>query len=109
MNLEELLSNTKSKAIYLFETSGELIDHYPKREDEINKDEKRITAFGATVFNMVNHFFQNFFESKTTNVVMKSNKENIVLVKHDGLILCFFSDKNINLGLIGVSLKINNK
>lgn len=109
MNLEELLSNTKTKAVYLFEKSGKLIDHYPESEDELNKNEKKITAFSATVFNMVNHFFQDFFESETTNVVMKSNKENIVLVKHEDFILCFFSDKNINLGLLGVSLKINNK
>ncbi|WP_299104867.1 roadblock/LC7 domain-containing protein [uncultured Tenacibaculum sp.] len=102
MNLKELLSNTNSHSIYLFERDGNIIDSYPK---ESNKTAENITAFSATVFNMAQHFFTDFFESELSNLTIKSNKKNIALIKLDDFIICFFSDKNMNLGVLELSLR----
>lgn len=104
MNLEELLSNTKSKVIYLINEAGEILDYHSKNDDSVATSKEKVVAFSATILNMTSHFFKEFFESNLSRVTMKSDKENIVLVKQEGFILCFFSDRNINLGVLGVSL-----
>ncbi|WP_299627783.1 hypothetical protein [uncultured Tenacibaculum sp.] len=111
MNLEELLLNTKSNKVFLIDKNCKVIDSYSKDDTTDKILEDRIIAFSGTISNMINHFFEDFLKSGLKSVVMKSNKENIVLVKLEELILCFFSDKNINLALLGVSVQreINKK
>lgn len=111
MNLEELLQNTKSKKAFLINTNGEVFESFSfqKTIDEIK--ERRIIAFSSTVTKMVDHFFREFLTSDLTSIVLKSNNENMVLVKLEDIILCLISDKNINLGVLGMTLQkeINKK
>lgn len=105
MNLEELLSNTKSKVVYLIDNNGEILDQCYQNEDLLKDTKEKVVAFSSTIYDMCNHFFKNFLDSEFTNICMKSSKENIILVKHDNKILCFFSEKTINQGVLELSLK----
>ena len=104
MELEKLLKETKSKAIFLLKDNGETIDFYPK-ENELGDLQDKITVFKATIFNMSNHFFSNYFNTELKEVILKSNNENILIIKHKEYILCFLSDKSINVGLLELILK----
>ncbi|CAL2101720.1 conserved protein of unknown function [Tenacibaculum sp. 190130A14a] len=102
MNLEELLSNTNSNSIYLFDKQGNTIEFYHK---EGHQTKENIIPFGATVFNMTQHYFNDFLKSELSNLIIRSNKEQLVLVKYHNDILCFSSNKNINIGVLDISLR----
>ncbi|QXP73071.1 hypothetical protein RRF68_08915 [Tenacibaculum sp. HL-MS23] len=104
MELEKLLEETKSKAIFLLKDNGETIDFYPK-ENNLGDLQDKITVFKATIFNMSNHFFSNYFKTNLKEIILKSDNENILIIKHNEYILCFLSDKNINIGLLELILK----
>lgn len=104
MELEKLLEETKSKAIFLLKDNGETIDFYPK-ENNLGDLQDKITVFKATIFNMSNHFFSNYFKTSLKEIILKSDNENILIIKHNEYILCFLSDKNINIGLLELILK----
>ena len=104
MNLQELLIETKSKAIFLIDKNGKTIDSYPKKNDLGNLQEK-ITVFKATLFSMANHFFNTFLNADLNEIILKSNNENMFLIKYNEYILCFLSDKNINTSLLELLMK----
>ncbi len=104
MELEKLLKETKSKAIFLLKEDGETIDFYPK-ENDLGDLQDKITVFKTTIFNMSNHFFSNYFNTNLKEIILKSDNENILIIKHNEYILCFLSDKNINIGLLELILK----
>ncbi|CAM1358272.1 conserved protein of unknown function [Tenacibaculum soleae] len=104
MELRKLLEETKSKAIFLLKNDGETIDFYPKK-NVLGDLQDKIAVFKATIFNMSNHFFSNYFNTDLKEIILKSNNENILIIKHDEYILCFLSDKSINVGLLEHLLK----
>ena len=111
MNLEELLLNTKSKVVYLIDKEANIIDLYIQSEDLNEQENNKIVVFRSTISNMIDHFFSDFLKSKLNTIIIKSDKYNVALVKLEGMILCFLSEQNINLGLLGLSIRkeINNK
>lgn len=104
MNLKELLTKTGAKNIFLIDEKGQIIDFFPK-EEELNELQQKMIAFKATIFNMSNHFFNDFLNSNLTEIILKSNQENMLLIKHNEYMLCFLSEKNINIGLLELILK----
>lgn len=107
MNLKELLTKTGAKNIFLIDEKGQIIDFFPKEEEEeeLNELQQKMIAFKATIFNMSNHFFNDFLNSNLTEIILKSNQENMLLIKHNEYMLCFLSEKNINIGLLELILK----
>ena len=103
MDLEVLLSNTRSKFICLLDSKGEILDSYSQEIIQLEKE--KTLAFSTIVFNMTNHFFTDFLKSELTHINIKSDKENIILVRHNNHVICLLSDENINMTLLNVSLK----
>ncbi|CAL2074871.1 hypothetical protein [Tenacibaculum dicentrarchi] len=107
MDLKELLKRTKSKAVFLSkEEKGEaqLIDFYPK-ENNLGDLQDKMIVFQTLIFNMSNHFFNTFFNTALKQIRLKSDNENILIIKHNGYVLFFLSDKKINTGLLEITLK----
>ncbi|MBE7651739.1 hypothetical protein J2Q11_00940 [Tenacibaculum finnmarkense genomovar finnmarkense] len=104
MDLEELLIETKSKAIFLLKDDGEVIDFFPKKNDLGDLQEK-IIVFQTTLFNMGNHFFSTFFNTELKKIRLKSDGQNILMIKHHQYMLCFLSKKKINIALLDIILK----
>ncbi|CAM1350228.1 hypothetical protein [Tenacibaculum insulae] len=104
MELEKLLKETKSKAIFLLKENGDAIDFYPK-DNNLGELQDKITVFKATIFNMSNHFFNTYFNTGLKEIVLKSKDENILIIKHKEYILSFLSDKSINTSLLELVLK----
>ncbi|WBX73752.1 hypothetical protein PG913_00340 [Tenacibaculum pacificus] len=104
MDLQELLIETKSNAIYLLKDDGKVVDFYPKENDLGDLQDKMI-VFQTTIFNMSNHFFSTFFNTKLKQIRLKSDSENILMIKHQEYILCFLSKKKVNIALLDLILK----
>ena len=104
LDLEKLLKETKSKAIFLLTEDGEAVDFYPKGE-KLSELQKKITVFETTLYNMSNHFFSTYLNANLKEIVLKSDGENILLIKCNEYILCFLSEKSINTSLLELVLK----
>ncbi|CAL2078990.1 hypothetical protein [Tenacibaculum sp. 190524A02b] len=104
LELQELLNETNSKAVYLINKKGEIIDSFVK--SGILKDiENETIVFGSTIFNMSDHFFENYINSELKEIILKSTDMFFLLIKHMGSVLCFVSDKNINVRLLELVLQ----
>ncbi|WBX73317.1 hypothetical protein PG913_10735 [Tenacibaculum pacificus] len=104
MNLKRLISQTNSKAIYLINEKGNIIDFYSE-ENQSNKLKDKTAAFNTAIFNMSNHFLNSFYNTELNEIILKSNNQNILLVKYNKSILALLSDDNLNLSLIELILK----
>ncbi|MEX6626696.1 hypothetical protein [Tenacibaculum salmonis] len=104
MDLKELLIETKSNAVYLLKEDGKVVDFYPKENDLGDLQDKMI-VFQTTIFNMSNHFFSTFFNTELKEIRLKSDNENILMIKHNEYILCFLSNKKVNVALLDLILK----
>lgn len=103
MDLEALLTNTRSKFICFLDSEGKILDSCSQENIQLEKE--KTLAFSTILFNMTNHFFTDFLKSELFHINIKSDKENIILVKHNNHVLCLLSDENINMGLLSISLK----
>jgi len=104
LDLQQLLIKTKSKAIFLINEEGVTVDFYPK-DNDLGDLQEKISVFKATIFSMSNHFFKNFLNTDLTEIILKSDDTNMLLIKHNEFILCFLTDTNI--GLLELILKKN--
>lgn len=104
MDLQKLLEDTNSKAIYLIDNEGQIVDFFPKENDLIEIKDK-IAAFDAVIFNMSQNFFNLFFKTELNKIILKSNNEALLLFKHQEYVLCFLTDKITNVGLFSTMLK----
>ena len=57
---------------------------------------------------MANHFFDDFLNADLNEIILKSNNENMFLIKYNEYVLCFLSEKNINSSLLELLLKKKN-
>ncbi|CAM1354942.1 MULTISPECIES: roadblock/LC7 domain-containing protein [Tenacibaculum] len=104
MDLQKLLLETKTRAIYLIDEEGKIIDFYPHDNDLVEIKDK-IAAFDAVIFNMSSSFFNLFFKTELNEMILKSDKEALLLFKYKEYVLCFLADKNTNIGLLNLMFK----
>lgn len=104
LDLQKLLLETKTKAIYLIDNEGKIIDFYPQ-DNELAEIKDKIAAFDAVIFNMSSSFFNLFFNSELNEITLKSEKEALLLYKYKEYVLCFLADKSTNIGLLNILLK----
>ncbi|CAL2086365.1 hypothetical protein LNI90_01855 [Tenacibaculum dicentrarchi] len=106
MDLKKLLSQTNSKAIYLINQQGNIIDFYSKENKTATLNEKT-AAFNIAIFNMSSHFLSTFYNAKLNEIILKADNENILLIKYNEYILAFLSNENLNTSLIELIIKKN--
>jgi len=104
LDLQKLLLETKTKAIYLIDNEGKIIDFYPQ-DNELSEIKDKIAAFDAVIFNMSSSFFSLFFNTELNEMILKSDKEALLLFKYKEYVLCFLADKNTNIGLLNLMFK----
>ena len=104
MDLQKLLLETKTKAIYLIDNEGMILDFHPQ-DNELAEIKDKIAAFDAVIFNMSSSFFNLFFNSELNEITLKSEKEALLLYKYKEYVLCFLADKSTNIGLLNILLK----
>jgi len=104
LDLQKLLLETKTKAIYLIDNEGKIIDFYPQ-DNELSEIKDKIAAFDAVIFNMSSSFFSLFFNTELNEMILKSDKEALFLFKYKEYVLCFLADKNTNVGLLNLMFK----
>jgi len=104
LDLQKLLLETKTKAIYLIDNEGKIIDFYPQ-DNELSEIKDKIAAFDAVIFNMSSSFFSLFFNTELNEMILKSDKEALFLFKYKEYVLCFLADKNTNIGLLNLMFK----
>ncbi|WP_420553214.1 hypothetical protein [Tenacibaculum aiptasiae] len=104
MDLQKLLTDTNSKAIFLIDHEGQIVDFFPKENELVDLKEK-IAAFDAVIFNMSENFFNLFFNTELNEIILKSTNETLLLFKHEEYVLCFLTDKATNIGLLSLMLK----
>lgn len=106
MDLKNIITQTNSKAIYLIKQDGNILDFYTLKEQvetEILKE--KTSTFNTTIFNMCSHFFKAFYNAELNEIILKSNTQNIVLIKYKQYIIALISNENLNISLIELILK----
>ncbi|WP_233883835.1 roadblock/LC7 domain-containing protein [Tenacibaculum piscium] len=104
MDLKSIISKTNSKAIYLINEDGNILDFYSK-ENQSNTLKDKTAAFNTAIFNMSSHFLNTFYNAELNEIILKSNTQNIILIKHKQYIIALLSDENLNISLIELILK----
>ncbi|TDQ25618.1 roadblock/LC7 domain-containing protein [Tenacibaculum caenipelagi] len=105
MELKKLLEETKTKAIYLIDNKGKVIDFFCPEESELSEIKDKIAAFGAVVFNVGSNFLNLFFQTELNEVKLKAKNETLLFFKYNEFLLCFVTDKETNIGLINLMVK----
>ena len=105
MELEKLLTETKTKAIYLIDGKGKTVDFFGPEESELSEIKDKIAAFGAVVFNVGSNFLDMFFQTELNEIKLKAKNETLLFFRYSEYILCFVTDKETNIGLINLMVK----
>ncbi|CAL2086383.1 hypothetical protein LNI90_01865 [Tenacibaculum dicentrarchi] len=106
MNLKKIISETNSNAIYLINEDGNIFDFYSEENQSDTLKEKTAT-FNTAIFNMSSHFLNTFYNADLKELILKSNIQNILLIKHRKYIIALISNENFNISLIELILKKN--
>ncbi|CAM1334329.1 roadblock/LC7 domain-containing protein [Tenacibaculum aestuariivivum] len=104
MNLKELYESTKSKAIFLFDKEGRVVETYSKITYE---NPENFSAVTKVVVNIIDNFFKDVLEIEPlTEIIIKTEHQDFYIKKCDeDHILCVLSEGAMNRSLISLSLK----
>ncbi|ALU75666.1 hypothetical protein AUW17_10565 [Tenacibaculum dicentrarchi] len=106
MDFKKIISETNTNAIYLINEDGNILDFYSEENQSDTLKEKTAT-FNTAIFNMSSHFLSTFYNAELKELILKSNTQNILLIKHEQHVITLLSNENFNISLIELILKKN--